>query len=380
MATAGAVVQETEAYLRTAKNYAWESTKTTAEGQKNLICSEPVGVVAIVVPWNAPQPLTMLKIIPALLAGCTLVLKPSPETALDGVALGEIFAEAGVPEGVISILPAGREVSEYLISHPEVDKIAFTGSTSAGKKIASIAGSQIKRYTLELGGKSAAILLEDADLNAAVGALQYNSFAANGEFCMAQTRILAPSGRYEEVVNAFAALANGLKIGNPANPETFLGPLVHKEQYDRVISYIELGIQEGARLVTGGTDFPEGEGLEKGFYVKPTIFADVNNQMRIAREEIFGPVLVIIPYDTVEEAIQIANDSDYGLAGSVWSKDIDKALKVARQVRTGVFGINYAGLPDADSPAGGFKKSGIGREQGVMGLSSYIEKKTIVIG
>lgn len=379
-ATADAVLAYTEAYLKTAKNYTWEEIKTTTEGKQNRVCNEPVGVVAIVVPWNSPQPLTLIKIIPALLAGCTMIIKPSSPTPLDCIALGEIFAEAGVPEGVISILPARRIAGEYLISRPEIDKIAFTGSTAAGQKIASIGGSQIKRITLELGGKSAAILLEDADIDAAVAALKYNSFCANGEFCMAQTRILAHSSRYQEVVNAFTSLAEGLKIGNPADPETFIGPLVNKAQYDRVISYIELGLSEGARLITGGADFPKGKELENGFYVKPTVFADVNNKMRIAQEEIFGPVLVIIPFETLEEAIGIANDSDYGLSGSVWSSDIDKALDVAKGVRTGMFGVNYAGLPDLNSPSGGYKKSGVGRELGVTGLENYIEKKTITIG
>lgn len=264
-----------------------------------------------------------------------------------------------------------------MISHPDVDKIAFTGSTTAGRKISAIAGQQLKRVSLELGGKSAAIILADADVKAAVAALKYNSFANNAEACIAYTRILAPRSRYEEIVEEVANMVKSITVGDPSDPSNFMGPMVRADQQQRVRDYIELGIQEGARLVVGGIEIPEG--LEEGYYVQPTLFADVNNQMRIAREEIFGPVLVIIPYENEEEAIQIANDSPYGLAGGVWAADRDHGLQVARRIRTGMLTVNGAQIGGFDAPFGGFKASGIGREFGSVGLSHYTEYKTIII-
>src|SRR5579864_1137829 len=272
------------AMLAVGASYEWEDTRTGVFGGNVIVRREPVGVVGAIAPWNVPQFVTMSKLAPALLAGCTIVLKPSPETPLDGMLMADILTEAGVPKGVVSIVPAGREVGEHLVRHPGVDKIAFTGSTAAGRRIASICGEQLKRVSLELGGKSAAIILEDADLATVVQGLQFASLMNNGQACVAQTRILAPRSRYAEVVDAMAAMMRGLSVGDPHDPATAVGPLVAKRQQERVEKYIALGQEEGAKVVVGGNGMPAG--LEKGWYVQPTLFADVENSMRIAQEEI----------------------------------------------------------------------------------------------
>ncbi|GAA3107855.1 aldehyde dehydrogenase [Nonomuraea salmonea] len=311
---------------------------------------EPVGVVAAVVPWNVPQFVTMTKVAPALLAGCTIVLKPAPETPLDAYLLAEWAAEAGVPAGVLNIVAAGREAGEHLVSHPGVDKVAFTGSTAAGRRIAAICGEQLKRVSLELGGKSAAIILDDADLNASMGFLSMASLMNNGQACVAQTRILASRQRYDEVVDAIAGMVTSQPVGDPADPATGIGPLVAKRQQDRVEGYIRIGMEEGAKVVVGGLDRPR----DKGWYVSPTVFAGVSNDMRIAREEIFGPVLAVIPYEDEADAVRIANDSDYGLAGTVWTADSEHGMEVARQVRTGTYGVNCFML-ETNAPFGGLQ-------------------------
>jgi acyl-CoA reductase-like NAD-dependent aldehyde dehydrogenase len=341
---------------------------------RSVVRREAIGVVAAVIPWNSPFSSATSKIIPALVAGNSVVLKVSPENSLSMGFLAELLERVGLPEGVISVLPADRETSECLVSHKEVDKIAFTGSTAAGRRIASIAGEQLKRVSLELGGKSAAIILPDADIDEAVAGVKFGSLLNNGESCIAQTRILAPRSRYEEVVAALKELVESLKVGDPGDPGTFIGPMIRPDQQERVRNYIQLGIEEGARLVTGGPQIPEG--LEKGNYVTPTVFADVDNSMRIAQEEIFGPVLVVIAYDEEDDAVRIANDSEYGLSGGVWSSDEEHALAVARRVRTGTITINGAPVT-FDGPFGGFKASGIGREYGAVGLGTYTEYKTI---
>jgi aldehyde dehydrogenase (NAD+) len=368
------VPEQTDAYLRAAAALDWEEQVGAVGKSRTLLRREPVGVVAAVIPWNAPHQSALAKLVPALLAGCTVILKASPETALDALALAEVFDAAGLPEGVVSILPAGRETSEYLVSHPGVDKIAFTGSTAAGRRIASIAGEHLKRVSLELGGKSASIILEDADLKAAVEGLKLLSLGNNAENCVAHTRILAPHSRYEEVVDALKTMVEGLRVGDPADPETFIGPMVRADQQQRVRSYIELGIAEGARLVTGGPETPEG--LGGGYYVRPTLFADVDSSMRIAREEIFGPVLVVIPFEDEDDAVRIANDTEYGLGGGVWTASADRGLEVARRIRAGWMSVNGAHAT-ADGAFGGYKSSGIGREFGATGLAQYIEYKTI---
>jgi acyl-CoA reductase-like NAD-dependent aldehyde dehydrogenase len=372
------VNDRTDDFIRLAADHPWEEEFVDAStGMRTIVRREPIGVVAAVIPWNAPQQSATVKLLPALLAGNTVILKPSPETALDGVRLGELFVEAGLPEGVISVLPAEREVSEYLVGHPGVDKVAFTGSTAAGRAIASLASGQLKRVSLELGGKSAAIVLEDADLDRLVEGIRYGSFSNNGEACVALTRVLAPRSRYEEIVSALGALTASLKVGDPADPETFIGPMVREGQRDRVESYIRAGIDEGARLVVGGPGAPEG--LESGFYVRPTVFADVDNGMRIAQEEIFGPVIVVIPYEDETDAVRIANDSPYGLSGAVFTKDVARGLEIARAVRTGGFSVN--GAPRHwEAPFGGYKNSGFGREYGRHGLDEYVELKAIGTG
>ncbi|GAA1266156.1 aldehyde dehydrogenase [Sphaerisporangium rubeum] len=334
---------------------------------------EPVGVVAAVVPWNVPQFVIMTKLAPALVAGCTVVVKPAPETPLDSYLLAEMIKEAGVPDGVVNIVAAGREAGEHLVSHPGVDKVAFTGSTAAGRRIAAICGEQLKRCSLELGGKSAAIILDDCDLGAAMGFLSIASLMNNGQACVAQTRILASRSRYDEVVQAVADMVSGQVVGDPADPATGIGPMVAKRQQDRVEGYIRVGIDEGAKPVVGGLDRPR----DRGWYVAPTVFAGVSNDMRIAREEIFGPVLSVIPYDDEADAVRIANDSDYGLSGTVWTGDTERGMDVARRVRTGTYGVNIMNTMEPSAPFGGFKASGIGRELGPEGMSAYLEYKSI---
>jgi len=355
--------------------YPWEETRVGVLGSEVIVRRAPVGVVGAIVPWNVPQFVTMSKLAPALLAGCTVVVKPSPETPLDAMLLAEILDEAGIPKGVVSILPAGREVGEHLVRHPDVDKIAFTGSTAAGRRIGAICGEQLKRVSLELGGKSAAIVLDDADLGATVEGLKFASLMNNGQACVAQTRILASRARYGDVVDALGAMVGGLQVGDPNEDETEIGPLAARHHQERVEKYIALGQEEGARVVIGGSGRPAG--LDKGWYVQPTVFADADNSMRIAQEEIFGPVITVIPYDDLDDAIRIANESDYGLAGTVWTADTELGVDVARRVRTGTYGINHYTM-DFVAPFGGFKASGIGREFGAEGLSQYVELQTIV--
>ncbi|GAA1912965.1 aldehyde dehydrogenase [Streptomyces durmitorensis] len=373
---APALDQAADAYLRAAKDFGWEERLDPTGASGTVVRREPIGVVAAIIPWNSPYSAALVKMIPALLAGCTVVLKASPENSLSILRLGETFTAAGFPEGVVSIIPADRETSEHLVAHPGINKISFTGSTAAGRRIASIAGEQLKRVSLELGGKSASIILEDADLAAVTEGLKFASFANNSENCQAHTRILAPRSRYDEIVDALKVLTESLRVGDPADPDTFIGPMIRADQQKRVQDYIRIGISEGARLVTGGPETPEG--LEGGFYVTPTLFADVDNSMRIAQEEIFGPVLVVIPYEDEDDAVRIANDSPYGLGGGVWTTDVEHGMEIARRLQTGGVRINAA-PPVFDGPFGGYKDSGIGRENGVVGLTEYVEHKTIAV-
>jgi len=362
-------------FLQVAAEYPWEERRQGVLGSDVIVRREPAGVVGAIVPWNVPQFVIMSKLAPALIAGCTIVVKPSPETPLDAFLMAELLDEAGIPKGVVSVIPAGREVGEHLVRHPGVDKIAFTGSTAAGRRIASICGEQLKRVSLELGGKSAAIILDDADLAATVEGLKFASLMNNGQACVAQTRILASRDRYDEVVDAVSGMVGALAVGDPENEATEVGPLVAERQQERVEKYIAVGQEEGAKVAVGGNGRPSG--LEKGWYVKPTVFSGVDNSMRIAREEIFGPVLAVIPYDDTDDAVRIANDSEYGLAGSVWTGDVDQGLDIARRVRTGTYGVNQYTM-DFIAPFGGYKGSGLGREFGVEGLSHYVELKSIV--
>ncbi|HEX6569675.1 MAG TPA: aldehyde dehydrogenase, partial [Acidimicrobiales bacterium] len=341
-----------------------------------IVRKEPVGVSAGIIPWNVPLFIVALKLGAALAAGSPMILKPSPETPLDGYILGELLDEIDLPKGMVSILPAGREVGEYLVRHPGVDKVGFTGSTAAGRKVGAICGEMLKRCTLELGGKSAAIILDDADLAGTMPLLMGTALMNNGEACVAQTRILASRARYDEVVDALAEAVKATTVGDPTDPSVSVGPLVAERQRDRVLGYIDKGKAEGARLAVGGS---RPAGLDKGWFVEPTLFVDVDNQMTIAQEEIFGPVLSVLPYDDPADAVRIANDSDYGLSGSVWTSDVEAGIDVARRVRTGTYGINQFGTLDMRSPFGGFKSSGVGRELGPEGLSAYLETKSIVL-
>jgi acyl-CoA reductase-like NAD-dependent aldehyde dehydrogenase len=361
-----------DAAITVARDFPYERQRAGVLGPI-LVRREPVGVVAAVVPWNVPQFTAAAKLGPALLAGCTVVLKPSPESPLDSYILAEIATEAGLPEGVLSILPADREVSEYLVGHPGVDKVSFTGSVAAGKRVMEVASRNLTRVTLELGGKSAAVILPDADVAAAVAGIVPAAWMNNGQACVAQTRILAPRGRYDEIAEAFAAAAGALVVGDPLDPATQVGPLVAKRQQQRSLDYIGIGQEEGAKILSGGG---RPAGLERGWYVEPTLFGGVDNTMRIAREEIFGPVVCLLPYGEESEALRIANDSDYGLSGSVWTEDVEHGIDFARQVRTGTFNVNTFSL-DMLGPFGGYKNSGLGREFGPEGFGEYLEHKMI---
>ena len=374
LAQAPAPWMQIEAFLGIARAYPWEETRTGVLGTDVLVRREPVGVVAAIPPWNVPQFTIMSKLVPALLAGCTIVVKPAPETPLDAYLMAEILQEAGVPNGVVNIVAAGREVGEHLVAHPGVDKVAFTGSTAAGRKIAAVCGEQLKRVSLELGGKSAAIVLDDADLAATMEGLKFTALMNSGQACVAQTRILASRGNYDRVVDALAETVSGMAVGDPLDPATEIGPMFAQRQQERVEKYIALGQEEGARVVIGGNGMPDG--VSSGWYVRPTVFADVDNRMRIAQEEIFGPVLSVIPFDDVDDAVRIANDSEYGLAGTVWTGDVETGLDVARRVRTGTYGVNTYTM-DFAAPFGGYKSSGIGREFGPEGLAHYTELKSI---
>ncbi|MBL7502535.1 aldehyde dehydrogenase, partial [Frankia sp. CNm7] len=354
------------AFTGIAENLAWEERRPGFYGQDILVRKEPVGVVAAVIPWNMPMFLTIGKLVPALLAGCSIVLKPSPETPLDAYWLAGLLEQAEIPPGVVSILPAGREAGEYLVAHPGVDKVSFTGSTAAGRNVAASCGANLKRVSLELGGKSAAVVLDDADPATTAKGIEIAGLMNSGQACVAQTRVLVPRSRYAEYVDALAAMVETLPTGDPTDPATQIGPLVAQRQQDRVRGYIEIGQKEGARLLVGGTDLPAG--VDRGWYLRPTLFADVDNSMRIAQEEIFGPVLSVIPYTDQNDAIRIANESDYGLSGSVWTTDVDRGLAVARGVRSGTFGVNEAYSMDPAAPFGGVKASGIGRELGKEGI------------
>lgn len=381
LAQAPAPWMQVEAFLGIAREFPWEAARPGVLGGDVVVRHEPVGVVAAIPPWNVPQFTVMSKVVPALLAGCTVVVKPAPESPLDCYLMAELLAEAGVPAGVVAFVAGGRETGEHLVAHPGVDKVAFTGSTAAGRRIGAVCGEQLKRVSLELGGKSAAIVLADADLAATVEGLKFLSVMNSGQACVAQTRVLAPRSRYAEVVDSLAEGIGGMRVGDPMDPATEIGPMVAQRQQERVTKYIALGQEEGARLVAGGVGMPDG--LDRGWYVRPTVFADVDNRMRIAQEEIFGPVVCVVEYDDAAggpggaaEAVRIANDSDYGLAGTVWTSDLQAGLDVARGVRAGTYGVNTYTM-DFAAPFGGFKASGLGREFGPEGLAQYTEPKSI---
>lgn len=338
-----------------------------------IVRREPIGVVGAIAPWNYPQSLAMFKIAPALAAGCTVVLKPSPETALDAYVFAEAATEAGLPPGVLNVVAADRGAGSSLVTHPLVDKIAFTGSTEAGRIIGSQCAQLVRRCTLELGGKSASIVLEDADLSTFVAGLSESSFPNNSQTCTTQSRILVPRSRYDEVIDAIEGFVKAQTVGDPLDPATTIGPMATEKHQQRVLGYIDIARSSDARLVVGGG---RPAGLDRGWFVEPTVFADVDNGDRLAREEVFGPVIAVIPYDGDDEAVRIANDSNYGLAGSIWTSDEEHGIEVARRIRTGTIGVNYYEI-DMLAPFGGMKESGIGRELGAQGLDSYLEYKSI---
>jgi acyl-CoA reductase-like NAD-dependent aldehyde dehydrogenase len=364
-----------DAFVGIASSFPWEEVRPGFFGEDVLVRRESAGVVAAIVPWNVPLFLVVGKVAPALLAGCSVVVKPAPETPLDSLLFAELLEEASLPPGVVSILPGDGTVGEALVNHPGVDRVSFTGSTAVGRRIAAACGASLKKVSLELGGKSAAIVLDDADPDAVAQGVKVAGLMNNGQACVAQTRILVPAARQGEFTAALAAMVEGLVVGDPEDPATEIGPLVARRQQERVRGYIEAGRSEGARLVVGGSEQPSGLGC--GWYVRPTLFADVDNGMKIAREEIFGPVLSVIPYRDDAEAVRIANDSDYGLSGSVWTADADRGLAIARCVRSGSLGLNQPYSMDPAAPFGGVKASGIGRELGREGLEAYVDLKAI---
>ncbi|HEX3284963.1 MAG TPA: aldehyde dehydrogenase, partial [Mycobacterium sp.] len=365
------------AFCNLAEKYPWNEARTGMYGVDVQIRREPIGVVAAIVPWNMPQFLIVTKLIPALLAGCSVIIKPAPESPLDALLLAEMVSESDLPPGVVSVLPGDGALGEYLVTHPGVDKVSFTGSTAAGKAVAAACAADLKRVSLELGGKSAAIVLDDADPGAVATGVRSASLSNSGQICNALTRILVPAKRAGEFTDALAAEMSSLVVGDPTDAGTQVGPLVAQRQQKRVRGYIDTGQAEGARMVVGGTAMPDG--LERGWYVRPTLFDQADNAMRIAREEIFGPVLTVISYAGDEEAVAIANDSDYGLAGSVFTADTERGLTVAARIRTGTFGINQGYTMDPFAPFGGVKGSGYGRELGREGIDGYTETKSISV-
>lgn len=361
-------------YAKLIKGWTAEAVRPALIGH-TIVRREPIGVVGAITPWNYPQALAVMKIAPALAAGCSVVLKASPETALDALVFAEAAAEAELPPGVLNVVPGDAAAGAHLVTHPGVDKVAFTGSTNAGRVIGAECGRLIRPVTLELGGKSAAIILDDADLDATVEGLRSASFVNNGQTCHLSSRILVPNGRYDEFVSAIAHLAASLRVGDPLDEKTEIGPLVSERQRERVLEYIQVGRDSGARLVAGGSVPAE---MTRGWFVAPTVFADVDNRDRLAQEEIFGPVITITPYEDDAEAVQLANDTEFGLAGTVWSRDSARATEIARAMHTGSVGVNHYQL-DVQSPFGGIKSSGLGRELGPEGLEAYLITKSVYV-
>ncbi len=355
-------------YVSSVRSLHFEYLRSDAMGT-SLITRQPVGVVAGISPWNTPLRSEVKKAVPALLAGCSVVLKPAPETPFGAVVLADAVAQAGIPAGVFNVVFGAGATGEALVSHPKVNKVSFTGSTATGSRIGKICGETFKRVELELGGKSAAVVLDDADMNIALECISRGNFGLSGQACIGLTRILAPRSRYDEVVAGLVERATALRVGNPFDEATTMGPLVSQNQRERVLRYIDIGKSEGGTLVTGGG---RPSSLSKGWFVEPTVFAGVSNDMTIAREEIFGPVASVIPYDDEDEAIAIANDSVYGLHGAVFSTDELHALDVAQRMETGSVGVNSYG-PMVSAPFGGVKSSGIGREHGPEGFDALLE-------
>jgi acyl-CoA reductase-like NAD-dependent aldehyde dehydrogenase len=358
-----------------AETFTWQEPCVSADGLRALLVREPVGVVGAIIPWNAPSALMAYKTAASLIAGCTVIIKASPEAPASGYLLAEICEEVGLPAGVFNFITADREVSERLVRNPGVDKISFTGSTAAGRRIGSICGERIARFTLELGGKSPAVILDDYDVDTAAKSIAQSARFLTGQVCSSLTRLIVSRNRHDAFVDALASRFSKVKVGNPFDSSSEMGPLAMARQRDRVESYIAKGREEGARLATGGGRPAH---LERGYFIEPTVFANVDNRSTIAREEIFGPVLSVIPADSEEHAIALANDTIYGLNSSVFTNDPERAYAVGRRLRAGTVGHN-AFKTDFSIAFGGFKQSGIGREGGREGMYPYLEAKTIIL-
>jgi acyl-CoA reductase-like NAD-dependent aldehyde dehydrogenase len=360
-------------YAQLARDYAFREDRARTDGSPSRVLREPVGVVAAITPWNGPTSTLALKLAPALAAGCTAVVKPAPETPLSAYLIGNIMVEAGLPAGVVNMLAGGREIGAYLVAHPGVDKVAFTGSSVAGKRIMASCADRLSRVTLELGGKSAAIVCDDADIETFVPTIVTGGTRSNGQACWAQTRVLVTPRRRDELVDRMVRAMSAIKVGSAYDPETQLGPLAMQRQRDRVEGYIAFGREEGAKVVHGGG---RPAGLDRGYFVEPTLFVDVDNSMRIAQEEIFGPVVSVIEVPDVDAAVATANDTAYGLSGTVYTADPERGFEIARRIRTGTLTVNGS-IIDFAVPFGGYKESGIGREGGPEGLEAFLETKTI---
>jgi aldehyde dehydrogenase (NAD+) len=360
-------------YADLIETYPFVDDRKRDDGGRVKVVKEPVGVCAAITPWNAPLVLLSYKVAAGLAAGCTMVSKPSPETPLEAYVLAECIEKAGLPPGVFNLVPAGREGGDYLVRHKDVDKVAFTGSTAAGKHIAAVCAERLARVSLELGGKSAAVLLDDADFAAALPSLMIYTMPITGQVCFSLTRILVPERRAHEFLDIYLGAVSKIKVGDPFSPDTQMGPLTMARQMTRVQSYIAAGRAEGARLACGGG---RPKGLDKGYFIEPTVFTGVHPYMKIAQEEIFGPVVSVMTYSDEDDAIRKANNSTYGLAGSVYTAKAERGYELARRMRAGTVTVNGM-IVDPKQPFGGFKQSGIGREGGPEGLDNYVETKTI---
>jgi acyl-CoA reductase-like NAD-dependent aldehyde dehydrogenase len=372
----GALVAALDYYADTIESQQQDERRVprTFEGEL-VVRRTPVGVVGVITPWNYPVGLIAMKLAPALAAGCAVVIKPSPETSLDALFIADLAAEAGVPAGLINVGTGGRELGAALVSHPKIDKVAFTGSTGAGRQIASTCGEALRAVTLELGGKSAAIVLEDADLDAVREGLAFLCFANAGQSCFLNSRVLVQRSKFDQVVDLLREIAEGFVLGASDDPNATMGPLITRNQVARVESYVESARGEGATVVTGGSPTDVNG---KGFFFQPTVLTGVTPQMRVFQEEIFGPVVCVLPFDDDDEAVRLANDSEFGLAGSIWTTDFDRGAALAARVETGSIGINMWTL-DQNGPFGGWKASGIGKELGVEGLHEYQRVQTLYV-
>jgi len=365
-----------EFYGKMIQTYPVVDERKRDDGKIARVVCEPVGVVAAITPWNAPMVLLCYKVAAALAAGCTVVSKPAPETPMDAYILAECIEEAGLPAGVFNVVPAGRETGDYLVRHPGIDKVSFTGSTAAGRNIMAACAARMARCSFELGGKSAAIVLDDAEIGQILPSLVPFSMPITGQVCFSLTRVLVPRSRATEIRDAYVDAIRNVKVGDPFDASTQMGPLTMQRQLTRVQGYIEKGRAEGAKLVLGGG---RPSHMKKGYFIEPTVFSDVDMRMTIAQEEIFGPVVSFISYDDVDDAVAKANSTMYGLHGAVYTKDPERGYQVARRVRSGSVTVNGL-IVDYKMPFGGFKQSGIGREGGIEGLENYFEVKTVYFG